>query len=306
MIPTTARRTLDRIAAPAREVFHESQLDRLNTWRAQDEYAIIVLDALRYDYASLVLPQFFRGDVECVWSAAHDTFEYGRLCWGQRVWDDVRYVSGAVPINSQAGDDIFDIDHFNELYEGFDPAEHLPQLVDAWRDAWEPGLGTVPPESITEIVREHIADEKLVAHYFQPHAPHIGRCSLLGHTHTRDSRPNQGEPVDKPLWEGVRSGETSPEELRLAYLSNIHRACEAIAPLVEDLLQDRPVAIMADHGDLLAEGGDTDLISHPRVPHPEIRRVPWMEVTGVRSLPSPERVEDGSDTAAKLEALGYR
>jgi len=282
-----------------------SQRARLNEFREHAEYAIFVLDALRFDYAKAVLPQYLSGDLECVWSAGHDTFEYGRRCWGDRVYDDVTYVSGAVPMNSQADGEVFDIDHFNELYGGWKPGETLPGLVDAWRDCWDPGIGTVPPEALTNYAREYTEASRLVVHYFQPHAPYVGQASLLGHTDTRDAEPNQGAPVDEPVWDRVKTGATSPQELRTAYLANIHRVCRAAAPLIEELAADRPVVAMADHGELLAEYGVRSLVSHPRHPFPEIRRVPWLRVDAVHSHPDPTGDASGESVAEKLKALGY-
>jgi len=295
-----------QFAGRVQQHWYPDQTQRLDAFREHDEYAIIVLDALRYDYAREVLPQYFSGDLECVWSAAHDTFQYGQRCWGDRVYDDVQYVSGAVPLNSNADEEFFDDDHFNDLYNGFVPREHLPGLVDAWRDCWDASIGTVPPDALTEYARDYTDADQLVVHYFQPHAPYIGRRSILGHTDTRDAEPNQGAPVDEPVWESVKSGATTPKELRVAYRANIHRVCQAAAPLIEDLAEDRPVVVMADHGELLADWGVRELVSHPRQPHPSIRRVPWLRVDGVNTQPDRgESTEASGSLKEKLEDLGY-
>jgi hypothetical protein len=301
-----AREAYAHATAGLRAANYPRQIARLDDFRRRDEYAIIVLDALRYDYASEILPQYFSGSLECTWSAGHDTFEYGARCWGDHVYDDLTYLSGAVPLNSKADEDIFDIEHFNQLYNGWVPSETLPGLVDAWRDCWDDALGAVPPEDLTAYARDYTSSDQLVVHYGQPHAPYIGRRRLLGHTHTRDAKPNQGQPVDEPLWEAVKQRETRPRTLRAAYRANVHRACQSIAPLVEDLAETRPVVILADHGELLADYGP-QYVSHPRTPYPEIRRVPWLRVDDVHHQPTAGSRGSGEDrgVAAKLEALGY-
>lgn len=279
---------------------YPAQKEKLDELRSED-YALIVFDALRYDYAAEILPLYLKGEMSPVWSAGHDTFEYGRLCWGDRVYDDW-YVAGAVPFNDEAN---FEDNYLTQLYEGWRPDETLLNLQEAWKDAWDRSLGTVNPDELTDIARSHLDKDRLVVHYFQPHAPYIGRRSLLGHTHNDDAEPLSGDPVDKPLWERVKSGAVSKDWLRQAYRSNIHRGVNASLPLIEDLVeQDRRVVVMADHGELLGKYHNR-LVSHPRLSMPQIRRVPWMEVTGVRSEPSGgERVDES--TESKLKALGYR
>lgn len=293
-----------RVLAPLRKHKYPAQARLFNEFREQDAYAIIVLDALSYDYAHTILPQYFEGDLTETWSAAHDTFEYGQRVWGDRVYDDVTYVSGAVPLNSEAHE--FENDHFNQLYGGWRPSETMPGLVDAWRDCWDTSLGAVPPEDLTRAATPYLDDDRVVVHYGQPHAPYIGQHSYLGHTDTRDAEPNQGAPVDEPVWEAVKRGDITPHDLRVAYQSNTHRVCASVVGLIESL-DDRPVVITADHGELLADHGVRSLVSHPRVPFESIRCVPWMLVDSVRHYP---RGSDGDSTgggvAAKLEALGYR
>jgi len=296
-----------RLTAPLRAANLPRQTARLDDFRQRDKYAIIVLDALRYDYAAEILPQYFEGSLEAVWSAGHDTFEYGQRCWGDQIYEGVRYVSGATPINSEADGDTFEDDHFNELYDGWVPSETLPGLVDAWRSEWDPSLGTVPPERVVDLVaREHVDADQLVVHCFQPHAPYIGEKPLLGHTNSRDAHPNQGAPVDEPVWKAVREQRVDKRTLEAAYRANIHRACEAIQLLIEEeLLGDRPVVITADHGELLADYG-RDTISHPRIPFPEIRRVPWMRVDATTEAPDVDGREDATtDVKERLAALGY-
>lgn len=281
---------------------YPQQRERLDELRDGD-YALVVFDALRYDVARDVLPQYLKGDVEPIWSAAHDTFQYGQRCWSERAYD-ATYVAGATPFHA---DPDFEKEHFQELYGDWNPGETIPNLVEAWRDCWDRSLGTVNPEQLTQTALGYTGRDELVAHYFQPHAPYIGRYSMLGHTNNKDAGATKGEPVDKPLWDRVKSGKVSSAELRRAYLSNLHRGIEASLPLIRELCdQDRRVVVMADHGELLGEW-HPNLVSHPRISLPQIRTVPWMEVQGVREFAGVDAVYDGGEksTEEKLEALGY-
>lgn len=284
----------------AGERYYPRQKPLLDELR-DERYLLVVFDALRYDYAAEILPQYLAGDLRCVWSAAHDTFQYGKRCWGDRVYQDT-YVSGAVPFNTSAG---FEREFFNELYDGWTPAETLPNLVEAWEDAWDTSLGTVDPDALTEIAMEYAGRDQLVCHYFQPHAPYIGRVPLLGHVDNDSAEPLTGDPVDKPLWERVKSGAVSPAYLQAAYRANVHRAVETALPVIERGVEDgRRVVVMADHGEMLGEWHPR-MVSHPRLAMPAIRRVPWLEVTGTYDGPDGRRQVDES-VSEKLKALGYR
>lgn len=305
-IRRTALQTAVKPYAWLHSTRHPRQKHLLDDLRDRDEYAIVVFDALRYDYAREILPMYLRGDIQPVWSAAHDTFQYGNKCWGDRVYDTT-YVSGAVPLNSTRHG--FEEDWFNQLYGGFVPDKCLPNLVDAWEDAWDTGLGTVDPDRLTELAQQYVDRDQLAVHYFQPHAPYIGQHGLLGHTDTRDAEPLTGDPIDEPIWEAIKTGAIAAADHQAAYRANVHRAVQAALPLLEALCQhDREVIVMADHGELLA--GDyphRELVAHPRVSLPEIRRVPWMQVDGVRHHPTTRGHEsDASSIPEKLTALGYR
>lgn len=289
--------------------YYPNQKDRLD-WLRERDYALLVFDALRYDYAKEILPLYLEGEIEPIWSEGHDTFQYGQSCWSDGTYDDW-YISGAVPFNdSQA----FEDDFLQDLYEGWHPPEHLPNLVEAFTECWDASLGTCDPAQLSTYALDYLDKTKLVVHYFQPHSPYIGDYELLGYTNEKSARPMEGDPIDKPIWERIKAGEISTDKLRLAYRSNVHRVVESALPLIEQLCeQDRKVIIMGDHGELLGRLGK-DVVAHPRISFPQIRRVPWMEVTGVRTGAHSTANEGGNenetnpadDIAGQLAALGYK
>jgi len=294
-----ARLAMTKLATPL-----AAQAARLDDLRDDDDWLLIVLDACRYDMFESVASSHFEGRMSRVRSAGHDTFEYVRLCWPAEY--DMPYVSGATPINSQERD--YEDPHFQQLYDGYVPADHL-DIVDVWDFGWDESLGTCPPESVTDAALEQDSD-RLVAHYFQPHAPYLGCHSLLGHTENEHASPHDGLPVDKPIWDQVKRGRISDQELRSAYESNLRVVLSEVCRLIEAVDHER-VVIMGDHGEAL---GEWNVYSHPRTPHPKIRTVPWMEVVGLTEVgesaaelaePGDTRQQAEGSVGDRLEVLGY-
>jgi hypothetical protein len=294
-----ARRAVTWLASPL-----STQEYRLQELRQDDEWLLIVLDACRYDIFNDIASEYFEGRIERVRSAGHDTFEYVRLCWPGEY--EFPYVSGATPINSQERD--YDDPHFQQLYQGYVPAEHL-NIVDVWDFGWDESLGTCPPEAVTDAALAQDSD-RLVAHYFQPHAPYLGRASLLGHAGNEHASPHDGLPVDKPIWDDVERGRISEQELRQAYCSNLWVALTEVCRLIREVDHDR-IVIMGDHGEAL---GEWNVYSHPRTPHPKIRTVPWIDVQGLTALgeqaaetaePVERSRQTDGDVEERLEVLGY-
>lgn len=277
------------------------QGDRLDELRANDEFLLVVLDACRYDVFEDVAPEYLAFErLEAVRSEGRNTFEYVSLCWPD-TYEDVEYVSAATPVNSDPRGD-YDEEALRELYGGYVPSEHLPNVRDVWRESWDESIGITPPEAVTEAALESDAG-RVVAHYFQPHAPFVGRQPLLGHTEGADARPNEGEPVDVPVWQRVESGDVSRERLRTVYESNLRRALRSVRRLVEET-DLGPVAVVGDHGEALGEYGS---FGHdPTFDHPHVRTVPWAVVDGVRAYPDGGATDSaGGNVRSRLEDLGY-
>jgi len=273
------------------------QQDYLTELWDQDEYTLLVFDTGRYDYLEPILTDLFNGDVQEVYSAARDTFEWIGPTWGQRNHPETTYISGMVPVI----EDIAEIQdgQFQSMYGGYNPGEHIGDIHSVWKDKWDATLSTVTPETLVDYAEDYLDRDKLVVHFNQPHSPYCGVPKLLGHSNTPSAMPNQGNPNDEPIWRAVRAGTLSDTELRVAYMGNALRALQAVTALVE---HRENVIITADHGEALGEYG---MYAHHRTPHPKRRSVPWMEVDGIaEDLQEGRTVE--SNVASKLEALGYR
>lgn len=278
------------------------QGDRLCELRDQEAYLLVVLDACRYDVFAEVAPEYLSfADLEPVRSEGRNTFEYVSRCW-DGTFDDVEYLSAAPPVSSDDRE-TYKQDTLNDLYGGFVPSEHISSIRDIWRESWNESIGITPPEPVTEAALETEAD-RLVVHYFQPHTPYIGRRSLLGHTSGEDARPREGEPVDVPVWNRIKSGDVTRAELGAVYESNLRRALRSVRRLVVETDADT-VAIMGDHGEALGEYG---LHGHPDLlEHPYVRTVPWAIVEGSQEYPDREETADdvSSSVESRLRSLGY-
>lgn len=276
-VSTPRRRAAD---AFARRI--PSQLPRLNHFRANERYCLIVLDACRWDVFDALAPLFIGGRRDPVRSVGFDTFQWMSRAWHRdlaprRDAHSCHYVSGAVPINHHQLDNA----ELRRLYDGVAPANHIESIDPVWRDEWDETVGACPPEPVTDRAIGAAANhDRLVVHYMQPHAPYLGvgtpATQLLGN----NTNPGVGEPVDAPIWRGVRSNRITDERLRYVYEWNCRRALREAVRLV-DALDDRPVVVTADHGEALGEYGH---YMHERRPHPHVRTIPWAVVEGTRGL----------------------
>lgn len=287
---------------------HPRQKARLDALRDQSEFLLVVLDACRFDYFHQHFAELFVGDVEPVLSEGHDTFEYVRLCWPDQ-YPETTYVSGATPVTGTERHEFEDGD-VEKWYHGYIPNNHIGEIVDVWDFGWSNAVGTVPPERVTRETLTRLDKPRLVAHYFQPHAPYIGDVELLGHADNDHSTVREGEPVDGPIWAGVKTGAIPEGKLRRAYRDNLRRALKNVCALVD--AADRPAIIMGDHGEALGEYG---VYSHPRIDHPKIRTVPWAEVEGLTehgeqlaaevSIDVADTTVGDGDVERRLQSLGY-
>jgi len=290
-----------------------AQTTLLGDLREGGDYALVVLDACRYDAFADVFSGDIVDDVKPVASGGRDTFEYLQVCWPNTY--DLPYVSAAVPVNSDRLE--FDETGVHHLYNGYQPTEHLTHIDDVWKEAWDGSLGACPPEPVLSRALQYRESDRLAVHYQQPHTPYIGDERELGHTDGDAAYPGQVAPVDEPIWTRVENGEISDDRLRELYWSNLKRVRPVVLRTIAELQEEfDAVVVTADHGEALGEFG---VYAHPRFPqHPWVRTVPWIEVRGLTDrgwsvaedvdVPNDESEEvDGEDRVQeRLEALGYK
>lgn len=293
----------------------ESKLDEL---RKGNSWALIVLDACRFDRFMNISQEYMDVEVEPISAAATNTFKYQKKCWPDEY--DVDYITGAAPVTSQE----FDFsdknlkadgiahkgDTLRDMYGGYIPNDHISNIIEVWREAWDESLGVCPPEPVTDRSIEMAPDsEKLVIHYFQPHEPYIGKTKLLGDI-AKVEEHVKGGAIGRGIYERVQSGEVSDDYLLKAYDDNLRRVLKEVVLLFSHISThfDR-VIIMADHGEALGEYGK---YKHSKR-HPYVRKVPWGEIKGVNEKMLPDRKlkqnivaeKDDSSVKDRLLDLGY-
>jgi hypothetical protein len=174
---------------------------------------------------------------------------------------------------------------------------------EVWRYVpMNPYVGTLLPHPVTDraiSVWREFDPERMIVHYIQPHHPyHAGSL--------KQNRP--ASEVELNPWRALKNG-VPREEVWSLYLDDLRLGLDSVSTLVEDI-DAEDIVITADHGDAFGEFG---IYSHPMLPLPALRRVPWVETSGRGRgtyTPMLERGDAGAlDTDhahAQLEALGYR
>lgn len=277
---------------------------------ANDEFALVVLDACRYDKFQSVIGNYIQGDNSAAWSPGSLTPE-----WGPKVWDqqyDLTYISSNPIIGS------FEYAPRNNDfgYETFCAADHVSEFVDAYNFGWDEDDRTVRPEVMTDTALKVAARDtptRMVVHYLQPHLPFVGENGFsmipLEHKADVDSTELTGdertqylrEETEITVREKVEKGVTWQEELEYnisvknnelrgyrplleqglieeadierGYVGNLELALSEVRRLARRL--DCPVVVTSDHGELL---GEWNRYEHPPIRHPALRTVPWFEV----------------------------
>lgn len=267
----------------------------------RDWDVLVLLDACRPDALEAVAADygFLPADVPAMtsrasWSRAwlYDTFSPAHR--GEVA--ETAYVTGNV-FSREFGTD-----------DGIAAPDWFAELEEVWETDWDAEEGTVPPRPLTDRAietwrsRAGTDTERLIVHYMQPHAPYRA-LDPTGHT-TPDMA---GTEHRRTVWDDLQAGVLDPATARAAYRDNLRWVLNDVALLLENLDADR-VALSADHAELFGEAG---LYSHPDVPHPQLRRVPWVETSATDEETHTPAVETRDTDAAavtvedRLAALGY-
>jgi len=255
---------------------------------------LIILDACRYD--TFEEHTQFEGKVRKVMSAGNYSWEFMIENFVGRELHDTIYIT-ANPFSARIDDSVF---------------FKLISLI----DNWDENTGTVLPEDVTQKaieVSENHPDKRLIIHYMQPHAPHLGSIQTDFEQKGFNKYHGMGvQPVRKEgmsIWNAVRKGLITSERLHESYIENLQIAEESVESLISKL--NGKTVISADHGENLGErvlglrlyghGYDT----------PECRFVPWLELDyeSRRRVIASEPVSDvrpGDSTIdRRLRDLGY-
>jgi hypothetical protein len=270
---------------------------------------LIVLDTCRYDALASLAPEYaFVDDPDSIYALGSSTREWTANTFTESYRAEIAETA-VVCSNAQVT---------RTLEAGNAMESPLAQRFTAWnavdREAFhtfdsvsdyaprDPHGGTSIPEIATDrairVGREVDADRMLV-HYLPPHSPY--RADAL-----RENR--ELEPFEYRPFDYLRDGGDRDRVWEL-YLDELRWVLDSVERLLENVDAERAV-ITADHGELF---GHLGLYSHPTgVPHPKLRRVPWLETsaedTGTYEprYEKPDRTRTPAQTAKQLEYLGYR
>lgn len=273
---------------------------------------LIVLDACRFDTFEKVYQDYFKGNLEKRKSVASSTPE-----WASKVFEgehEITYFSSN-PFINDVGLPLNEIEWGSSCGYEWNATEHISNIIDVWHEGWDDELGTVTPEKMNQVVRDHMDEieesDRTIIHYMQPHAPYItkGRGRKVEQIRKSFKEAKEegvqeesgllGGIADKirPKFESVVEDSTLAMklgmwlELNPSSMLSVGRngTRETLMDYYEDNLRlgleqarelskelDGKVVITADHGEAFGEQGVWE--HHIETHIPALVEVPWLEV----------------------------
>lgn len=246
---------------------------------AEDWDNLFLLDACRYD--TFADRHCLDGTLESRISHAPWTPEFLTRNVAGGTFHDTVYVT-AMPI------------YRVEEWVPADIAGAFHDVIDVWQWAWDPELGTVPPETMAaaiERAHERYPRKRLLAHFSQPHHPFVGPTGRsIDERGMRAREMAIGRSVEdsgRNVWELLRAGELDPGRARQAYEENLELALEQVGKLVDRF--DGRTVVTADHGNHFGEivlPVPVRKYGHPRDTYSRtLLTVPWLVVEGTERKP---------------------
>lgn len=294
--------------------FWADQREYLQNLLAEKEYALIILDACRYDYFKKTYDKYLVGNLIGVKSPASVTCAWLKSCF---VFED-KYgaiVYSANPfINSKGAAHPTKDNDYNA-------AENFVEIVDVWEKGYlkKPGMLGTPPDLLRRTVEKTIAAgdsfPRKIIWFAQPHAPWLGKTGvkeLLKYVDEREVLQSgvagkSNYPSPAYFARRVMDGTIPRREFKKAYEDNLKFALEEVAKLVP-WLKGR-IVVTSDHGELLGESGA--YFHSGNLNFPALRIVPWLEVKESRitrkSLDTEENglTTENVEVEKRLKQLGY-
>lgn len=267
----------------------------------RDWDVLLLLDTCRVDALEEVADEYdFLGDIDSVWSVGSTSGEWVARTFDERYREEIEataYVTANPHSNSvlrkQNAPPQYVAAPITAPDWNYVSPEDFLFLDEIWDYASDDSSGVVPPRITTDraitAAREKSAD-RLIVHYMQPHEPYVV----------------DGEVWKDPL-DDLQAGNATRQEVWDAYLDNLRSVLDNVELLLENVTADK-VVISADHGEMF---GGWHNYGHPvGLPHPAVKKVPWVETTATDTETyTPETYEQAvtdDDARAQLEALGYR
>lgn len=282
-------RFASRILSPVQAALYdrESGIDVMDeSWDV-----LLVLDACRTDLFEEVMNIDEYDSYEVRESSGSATREWTKENFSGQAQTDTIYVTGNPVVSRWIG-------------TAFD------QFIEVWRDEFDPEIGTVPAQAVTEVAinaYESNPDKRLIVHYLQPHYPFIKDPDLrfTRFEGTDELEATEARSGASDVWEAVALGLVDPEEAWDAYARNLEYVLDEVQPLLEAV--SGRVVITSDHGNAIGERArpiPIKLYGHPTgIRHPVLRNVPWAVIESGGERSEQEDLESGVEE--KLQQLGY-
>lgn len=273
--------------------------------------ALLILDTCRVDAMRAVADEYdFIESIGSITSVGSSSFEWVNNTFRTQYESEIHdtaYLSQNSFIDQTVGKGgttgkaslPFEPSGFNMVDpEDFEYIEHL------WRAEFDnSSKWTVSGEAVSRTSPRYATEraieagrtrdpDRLMVHYMYPHDPYVLADEKL-----------------QPRFDAaLKSGAATREEVWQAYLDNLRFVLDEVELLLENLDREK-VVITADHGEAF---GEYMFYRHPPAcPIPTVRRVPWVETTGVDkqtvepTAPPPSDTEDSATAEERLEQLGY-
>lgn len=251
----------------------------------RDWEVLVILDTCRVDALREVAPEYEwlpTDEIESMWSIASNSRGWIASTFTEKYLDkieDTVYVSvnGYSPEildrgrkfpseagirdvakwNTVTGVDFFLHHPIQEYHPDFELANHHPAEL-------------VLDRGITTYEKYH--PEFLILHFHQPHAPYRHKAYDEG----RELHSWEEDPFT-----ALKNGDVDFETVWNAYLDSLRYVLDNV-DVLRRYLPGSSIAISADHGEAFGEYG---VYRHPLgIPHPSVRRVPWVVVEGTGEL----------------------
>jgi len=261
---------------------------------------LIILDACRHDLFCEVAPEydFLPDDPDWIYSPACQSHE-----WMEHHFQgDYRHETARTALMS--GNLLTNEDWIRPEFFG-----HLDEI---WKHSWDDDLGTIPARPVTDASidywrnrRTATETDRMIAWYFQPHHPFIDADWSEGWGQEKIGSPGERTSA----WQQLKNGDLEKETVWEAYRDNLQYVLDDVELLLKNLDAER-VVITSDHGNGAGEFG---IYGHPPyVPHPVLKRVPWVELTATDAhtyepdYEPPAADVSEEEVSERLEALGYK
>jgi len=297
------QRFASRVAGPMLGVIHGNEGQ---DFMQRDWDNLLILDACRADLFEEALDVSQFDEYERVHSVGCSSPEWMRNTFGNVTYSDTVYVTANPWISKTSPDSFHEI--VNLWIEAGELSEDQIRNADGAIDTVGVSGGvTIHPDELSDAAREiqkEYPDQRLIVHYFQPHAPVVGNPAGT----RKDEIRGDLHPGDD-----LKAGNVSREEVWEGYLNNLLYAFDYADELAEDL--GGRTVFTADHGELFGEWlwpFPLRAYAHPDgVRHPKLTQVPWAvkEVGERREVTAGELAHHEADEDIiddRLRNLGYK